>query len=171
VAPNGYCGAAAAPVSTIAVGYDHSPEAAAALDATLAIARALGARVRVIEVIEAMMTGFPAMMAGPGYNTPPGEHDARVQADLEKLVAQLPSDVDVEPVAVPGDAQYRLAEESEKVDLIVVGSRGYGPHNAVLLGSVSGRLVRHAACPVVVVPRGIEAPLERLFSSDRVQAV
>jgi hypothetical protein len=28
---------------------------------------------------------------------------------------------------------------------------------------VSGRLVREAECPVIVVPRGIEAPLEDLF--------
>jgi hypothetical protein len=47
---------------------------------------------------------------------------------------------------------------------MVTGSRGYGPHRAVLLGSVSGRLVREAECPVIVVPRGIEAPLEGIFA-------
>ena len=46
-----------------------------------------------------------------------------------------------------------------------MGSRGYGPLRAVLLGSVSGRLVREAACPVIVVPRGVEAPLEELFAA------
>ena len=45
---------------------------------------------------------------------------------------------------------------------MVVGSRGYGPHTAVLLGSVSGHVVRDAACPVIVVPRGIKSPLEEL---------
>jgi hypothetical protein len=46
---------------------------------------------------------------------------------------------------------------------MIVGSRGYGPYRAVLLGSVSGRLVREAACPVLVVPRGVTTPLEEIF--------
>ncbi|HEX2411694.1 MAG TPA: universal stress protein [Solirubrobacteraceae bacterium] len=33
------------------------------------------------------------------------------------------------------------------------GSRGHGPMRRVLLGGVSSRLMRRAACPVVVVPR------------------
>ena len=56
-----------------------------------------------------------------------------------------------------------LRAETEGVDLMIAGSRGYGPYQAVLLGCVSGRLVRDASCPVLVVPRGIEAPLEDLF--------
>ncbi len=62
-----------------------------------------------------------------------------------------------------GDPERELAAETEGVDLMIAGSRGYGPHQAVLLGSVSGRLVRDASCPVLVVPRGIETPLEDLF--------
>jgi nucleotide-binding universal stress UspA family protein len=43
--------------------------------------------------------------------------------------------------------------ESETLDVLVTGSRGYGAVRAVLLGSVSRALVRGAACPVVVSPR------------------
>lgn len=53
-----------------------------------------------------------------------------------------------------------LAGQSEGVDLMILG---YGPHRAVLLGSVSGHVVRKAACRVIVVPLGIEAPLEDLL--------
>jgi nucleotide-binding universal stress UspA family protein len=42
----------------------------------------------------------------------------------------------------------------EDYDVLVCGSRGYGPARSVLLGGVSSRLVRHARLPVVVVPRG-----------------
>ena len=40
------------------------------------------------------------------------------------------------------------------VDVLVCGSRGYGPVRRVLLGGVAARLIRRAAAPVVVVPRG-----------------
>jgi nucleotide-binding universal stress UspA family protein len=77
---------------------------------------------------------------------------------------ELPDDVEATPVELEGDAERQLAEQTINVDLMVTGSRGYGPHRAVLLGSVSGRLVRDAACPVIVVPRGIETPLEAIFA-------
>jgi nucleotide-binding universal stress UspA family protein len=38
-----------------------------------------------------------------------------------------------------------------------MGSRGYGPLRRVLLGSVSSHVMRHAHCPVVVVPRSASA--------------
>lgn len=39
------------------------------------------------------------------------------------------------------------------VDLLVAGSRGYGPLARVLLGSVTTGLTGMAPCPVIVVPR------------------
>ena len=55
-----------------------------------------------------------------------------------------------------GDAVGELAEASAELDLLVLGSRGYGPVRRVLFGSVSRALARYAACPVVVVPRGAD---------------
>ena len=55
-----------------------------------------------------------------------------------------------------------LERFSHDVDLLVCGSRGYGPLGSVLLGGVSRRLVHRAACPVLVVPRGTERALEEL---------
>jgi hypothetical protein len=37
-------------------------------------------------------------------------------------------------------------------------------------GGVSGRVVRDAHCPVIVAPRGIEAPLDALFSDTTATA-
>ena len=61
-----------------------------------------------------------------------------------------------------GSAGHELAAQSERVDLMVVGSRGYGPRAAVLLGGVTHTLLRKAACPVVVLPRGSRG-LDPLF--------
>ena len=52
-----------------------------------------------------------------------------------------------------GTADEVLTQESRDVDLLVLGSRGYGPRAAVLLGSTSTALTRTAACPVLVTPR------------------
>jgi nucleotide-binding universal stress UspA family protein len=54
---------------------------------------------------------------------------------------------------VEGDAAIELTEASAELDLLVLGSRGYGPIRSALLGSVSRALVPSSACPVVVLPR------------------
>jgi nucleotide-binding universal stress UspA family protein len=53
------------------------------------------------------------------------------------------------------------AAKDDVVDLIVTGSRGYGPMRSVLAGSTSRYLADHAPCPVLVVPRGARAELDR----------
>jgi len=61
----------------------------------------------------------------------------------------------------PADTLVRV---SENLDILVCGSRGYGPLRAVVLGGVSRRVAAEAHCPVIVLPRGIEAPLDALMS-------
>ena len=58
-----------------------------------------------------------------------------------------------EPFFAVGNAAEILAEASEQLDLLLLGSRGYGPLHSVLVGGVAGRVVREAACPVIVLPR------------------
>jgi nucleotide-binding universal stress UspA family protein len=66
----------------------------------------------------------------------------------------------VEVTWLEGDPAVALAAESARLDLLVVGSRSYGPLGAVLLGAVTRRLVPAASCPVLVVPRVPDAALE-----------
>jgi nucleotide-binding universal stress UspA family protein len=83
------------------------------------------------------------------------------------VVTELDSGVPVEAETLVGDPAGILRDFSEGLDLLVVGSRGYGPLRAVLLGSVSRRLMTEAHCPVIVVPRGVEAALEALTGNAR----
>ena len=46
-----------------------------------------------------------------------------------------------------------LPTAAETLDLLVVGSRGWGPWSRVAIGSTSDWLMHHAACPLIVVPR------------------
>ena len=69
------------------------------------------------------------------------------------------------------DPAESLIRVSENLDLLVCGSRGYGPLRAVLLGGVSRRVAAEAQCPVIVLPRGVEAALETLMTTTPGTAV
>jgi nucleotide-binding universal stress UspA family protein len=43
--------------------------------------------------------------------------------------------------------------EKEKVDLIVIGTKGLGPSSRFRMGSVASKVVRHAPCSVYVVKK------------------
>ena len=73
--------------------------------------------------------------------------------ELDAAVAGLDGDPRGEPFFAVGVPAEILAEASSDLDLLVVGARGYGPLHAVLVGGVAGRVVREAACPVIVLPR------------------
>jgi nucleotide-binding universal stress UspA family protein len=86
-------------------------------------------------------------------------YDGRNQAGHAREVATaLAADLgaSVETITVAegeGDPAEVLAARSRELDLLVVGSRGYGPVRQVLIGGVSAELMRRAACPVLIVPR------------------
>jgi nucleotide-binding universal stress UspA family protein len=83
---------------------------------------------------------------------------------VRETVATLGDDVEVEVDAFLEDPADSLIRVSEHLDLLVCGSRGYGPLRAVLLGGVSRRVAAEASCPVIVLPRGVESSLEALLS-------
>ncbi|HVD56708.1 MAG TPA: universal stress protein [Thermoleophilaceae bacterium] len=140
----------------IGCGFDASPESSHALAWAAELARASSARLRVLAVYERIL---PASLAvGGGLPTATINDTLRRQCEeeLARAVAALDVGIDAEARLLDGDPRELLARESGELDLLVVGSRGYGPWRAVLLGSVSSPLVRSAQSPLVVVPRGPE---------------
>jgi nucleotide-binding universal stress UspA family protein len=119
VAPHGYSEGQRS-LDLIAVAYDGTPEAKAALHRA-------------------------------GY-TPlePPEPDKVIEEGVQALGPK----VTAESRKLSGPPAHALAKACEDgVDLLVAGSRGYGPVMRVLLGSVSTQLIAGAPCPVLVVPR------------------
>lgn len=166
IVPRGYA-KRSGDVATVATGYDSSDESSAALTTAYELARRLGAGLRVIHVFDASGIGQPALMSGPAWVTMRDEHEAAQREELEDAVAALPDDVAVETRFVVGTSPAEeLARHSQDADLIVVGSRGHGPLAAVLLGGVTHRLLRRAACPVIVLPRGVPSGLEPMVATS-----
>jgi nucleotide-binding universal stress UspA family protein len=62
------------------------------------------------------------------------------------------ADVEVTPLAVDDKPVNALLDAAEKNDaqMIVVGSHGHGGFVALLIGSTSDQVARHATCPVVI---------------------
>ncbi len=75
---------------------------------------------------------------------------------LEFAAAGVPPELESRTVLLQGPIVDSLAELGpDDGDLLVCGSRGYGPARRVLLGGVSSRLIRRARLPVTVVPRAM----------------
>ena len=146
-APRGYAEERHERLAVIGVAYDGTPESKVALDRAQQVGRANRSTLRIFTVSEP-----PVAVPGVAGYTPPIVPDAdRVLAEGVKAVE---FELGAEGRELSGPAASVLAEACEEgVDLLVVGSRGYGPVMRVLLGSVSTKLIHLAPCPVLVVPR------------------
>jgi nucleotide-binding universal stress UspA family protein len=152
VAPRGFAEKGPGEPRVIGAAFDDSPESRSALELAARLGEAATAALRVIHV----------------YHGPPPPHERvwtdeptayeQAQEALRRAVRRLPSELRAEPRFRSGDPASVLVGESELgLDLMVMGSREYGPLRSVLLGSVSEAVVRAAACPVIFVPRGAGA--------------
>jgi nucleotide-binding universal stress UspA family protein len=176
VVPNGYERPEAG-VQVVGAAYTPTPEGREALHAAATLARARGAKVRAILVVDPdhAHEGSGGLMAAQHRDTAPAETEAargRLAADddLRAAIAELADGVDVEADVLVNEPADGLVAASENVDLLIMGSRGLGPKRAVLLGSVSRKVVDRAACPVLVLPRGATAKSEALLADAEAQA-
>ena len=157
-------------LTTIGVAYVDSPEGREALQDAHALARSAGATLRVLTVAKVGFASYgetegrTAEHPGRDFEEVEGEHRLRTEQAVRDTVASLGDDVPVEVDAFLEDPADSLIRVSEHLDLLVCGSRGYGPLRAVLLGGVSRRVAAEAHCPVIVLPRGVESPLQALMS-------
>jgi nucleotide-binding universal stress UspA family protein len=168
IVPDGYAARTDRPIRRIGIAYDASDEATAAVAAGVELARALSAELEIIGVVVPHAYAATAMMGAAVYMTPQDELDGFVQDELDTVIAGLPDDVRADTVRLAGDAADQLGERSQGLDLMLAGSRGYGPLRSVLVGGVSGRLMHTVHCPVIIVPRGVKAPLASLFERPAV---
>jgi nucleotide-binding universal stress UspA family protein len=129
------------------------------------LARALGAQLTIIRVQPEVTT----IAAAPdAVSTSPAPREDLLRAARHELdtTLDLVEGARARGVLREGDPARELADATCELDVLITGSRGYGPLRAVLLGGVTGPLLREAHAPVVVVPRGVDAPLADLLAGN-----
>jgi nucleotide-binding universal stress UspA family protein len=126
---------------------DGSPAAETALEAAVALASLMGARVHVVHV------------AKPVGNEPMGVERSHVEPWCEKYLQALvtriraDTDIDIEATILDGDVVDALLSHARAVDadLVVMATHGHGASSRFWLGSVTVRYLRRTQGPVLVV--------------------
>jgi nucleotide-binding universal stress UspA family protein len=127
------------------VAYNGSAESKAALALAGEIAAPTRAEVRAIEVVSIPTYAFTGLVP-PAF----GETVEMMLSEGNTRMAALEG---AEGRAVYGLPGEELAAFGEEVDVLVVGSRSYGPVKRLVVGSTSDYLERHARCSLLVLPR------------------
>jgi nucleotide-binding universal stress UspA family protein len=141
----------------LVVGVDGSPGSYTALRWALAYAAHIGAQVHAVRCwMPVAVKGWEAAVTGEPV-LPEAEQEMRAERELAQVVAAalawVPEEaarLAVRQSVIRGPVGPGLVGEADGADLLVVG---HGPRVAELLHrSVSWYCLRHATCPVLVIP-------------------
>jgi nucleotide-binding universal stress UspA family protein len=161
VVPPGWGQSAPDRFSSIGVAYIDTRDGREALRMAVLLAQRIPARVTLYSVFGRSSEHYSYLV---------GRADERAFLDvardsfgkaLDFAAAGVPPELEARTVLLKGQVVESLAALGpEDIDVLVCGSRGYGPVRRVLLGGVSSRLIRRARAPVAVVPRATTAYAE-----------
>jgi nucleotide-binding universal stress UspA family protein len=144
IAPRGYANVPHQ-VERIGVGYDGSPESKRAVHEALELAALHRGHVRAFSVV--------SLQDVKDDKPIPADWPDAVDELVERRKEELAKLDGVEGVAVYGGPREELVTAGMELDVLIIGSRAFGPVGRLFHGSVSHYLVRHATCPLVVLPR------------------
>jgi nucleotide-binding universal stress UspA family protein len=138
----------------VVVGFDGSPHSRDALRWSLEHLRR-SARVTVVRAFT------DESVAGEVLRPSAGRAEDSARRELETGVAAVldvvPGHPPVEMAVMPGDPRSVLRSASVGADLLVVGARGHGVLELLLLGSVASALAHHPTVPTIVMPGAADA--------------
>jgi nucleotide-binding universal stress UspA family protein len=169
VVPHGH---AQHPGGVRTVGAGFTPGAAEALRAGAKIARAAGARLAAVMVLDPghAEEQSPGLLAGAHHDRDAAEEGAgrgrhAAEEALGQAIAELAPDAEADVLFQ--DAADGLEAASHRLDLLVLGSRSSGAAGTVTLGAVGRKVTSQAACPVLVLPRGDDGQIDALLAGAR----
>lgn len=137
---------------SIMVPTDASESAKHALMTAIEIAQELGSKILLLHVVytpEAL--GYTL---SNGIAVPQEEISIYGREALTAALAGIDThNVEIVKKQIPGHPAAAILKELESAhfDLVIMGSRGYGPISGSLLGSISQRVLSKASCPVMIV--------------------
>lgn len=154
IAPRGYADRKQHRLLHIAVAFDGSPEALSALETGIGLAERCHGNLTVLTVVD--FPGYGSDITWPALTSADIEGAEREESErlLELALERAPGGLPFEGRLLHGSAGPALAEASHEFDLMITGSRAYGPLRRTLLGSATRQLIRSSSCPVLVLPRG-----------------
>lgn len=143
----------------ILLAIDGSTYSDAAIEEVLRRVWPAQSEVKVITAFETpLMVGIEPWAATPTYfdqleTAVRAAAQAIVDSALAKLKTIEDTTLKISSGAIEGPPKQTIVEEAERwgADLIIMGSRGLGAWNRLLLGSVSSAVVHHAKCSVEIV--------------------
>ena len=141
--------------SKVLIAVDGSPSAEKALECALDLAKKYGSKLVIVHVVLRRFYAVAPSEAGVLATTVFVKELEAEGGEIMNRAESLAKSAGVEYEGrllqgVPADEIVRIAQ-SEKVDLIVLGSRGLTEVRAFLLGSVSDKVSHHAKCPTLIV--------------------
>ena len=150
-------GAGSWPPVRVVIGEDLSEDAHSAAKLGITLAKLMEAETLLVHTYEGMPPHpeTPPQADRELYEAMVEKHLRQVESALEERAAELEQAYDVRPQVriVPGESAQVLAEIAEEGDgpsLLVVGSRGLGTSERIVIGSVSSKVLRAAGGPVLV---------------------
>lgn len=142
------------PARRVVVGIDGSASAGRALDFAFDEASRRGWSLRVVHAWDVSIIGFDvddATYPSGGILDDIREVESRLSAEVlaghRARYPDVPVDIQIER----GPAARVLVEACRGAGMLVVGSRGRGGFAALVLGSVSHKVLHHAPCSVAIV--------------------
>jgi nucleotide-binding universal stress UspA family protein len=154
VAPRGLRESPPERLARIAVAYLDTPEAGQALEAAVALAERVGAGLRLVSVMPRPADMYLPVVGRDAEEAFMATSRELFRGALDDALARIGGRVEAEGHLLEGEVVDTLATlDRRDADLLVCGSRAYGPLRRVLLGGVSSRLLRRSALPLLVVPR------------------
>ena len=141
IAPRGYSPAPGS-ITTVGVAYDGTPQSREALKAARRLADDVRAQITALDIEQIKIYGY-------GWAAPYVEGRDILTAGARQRLGELAG---VDLAVVIGEPREELVTFSDRVDVLVCGSRERGPVKRVMLGSTSDHLVDHARSPLLVIP-------------------
>jgi nucleotide-binding universal stress UspA family protein len=145
-------------MKTIITALDFSDATKDVLTAAMLMAKLQDATLHIIHVLEPEPTYTAYGMTPeefPAIQVFQNESQRRAEARLNDAVTTAKTLLkDVRAELIVGSPLHSIIDyaETQKADLIVIGTHGHGAVAALLIGSVAEGLVRKAICPTLVIP-------------------